>query len=48
MFFLSVGMMLDPSKVVAYIGPILLITAVTLVGKLFFSSLGVLPLRADA
>ena len=41
-FFLSVGMMLDPSKVVAYIGPILLITAVTLVGKLFFSSLGVL------
>lgn len=41
-FFLSVGMMLDPSKVVAYIGPILLITVVTLVGKLFFSSLGVL------
>ncbi len=41
-FFLSVGMMLDPSKVVSYIGPILLITAVTLVGKLFFSSLGVL------
>lgn len=41
-FFLSVGMMLDPAMVVAYILPILLITLVTLVGKLFFSSLGVL------
>lgn len=41
-FFLSVGMMLDPAMVVEYIVPILIITLVTLVGKLFFSSLGVL------
>ncbi len=41
-FFLSVGMMLDPSMVVEYIVPIIIITIVTLVGKLFFSSLGVL------
>lgn len=41
-FFLSVGMMLDPSMIVKYIVPILIITAVTVVGKLLFSSLGVL------
>lgn len=41
-FFLSVGMMLDPAMVVEYIVPIIIITLVTLVGKLFFSSLGVL------
>ena len=41
-FFLSVGMMLDPAMVVQYIIPIIIITLVTLVGKLFFSSLGVL------
>ena len=41
-FFLSVGMMLDPAMIVNYIVPILIITLVTLVGKLIFSSLGVL------
>lgn len=41
-FFLSVGMMLDPAMIVKYIAPILIITLVTLVGKLIFSSLGVL------
>lgn len=41
-FFLSVGMMLDPAMIVKYIVPILIITLVTLVGKLIFSSLGVL------
>ncbi len=41
-FFLSVGMMLDPAMVAAYIVPILIITVVTIIGKLFFSSLGVL------
>ena len=41
-FFISVGMMLDPAMVVKYILPILLITVVTIVGKLFFSSFGVL------
>ncbi len=41
-FFLSVGMMLDLAVVEEYIVPILIITLVMLVGKLFFSSLGVL------
>lgn len=41
-FFISVGMMLDPGAVVEYIVPILVLTVVTLVGKLLFSSLGVL------
>ena len=41
-FFLSVGMMLDPSMIVKYIVPILIITLVTIVGKLVISSLGVL------
>lgn len=41
-FFLSVGMMLDPATVKRYIVPILIITLVTIVGKLIFSSLGVL------
>ena len=48
-FFLSVGMMIDPKMIVTYIVPILIITVVTLVGKLTISSLGVLlsgqPLR---
>ena len=39
-FFLSVGMMLDPAMVARYIIPILILTLVTLFGKLFFSSLG--------
>ena len=41
-FFLSVGMMLDPAMIVQYIVPILILTAVTIVGKLTISSLGVL------
>ena len=41
-FFLSVGMMLDPAMVVKYIGPILIISCVTIAGKLLFSSLGVI------
>ena len=41
-FFISVGMMLDPAMVGKYFVPILIITAVTIVGKLFCSSLGVL------
>ena len=36
-FFISVGMMLDPSMVVKYIVPILILSLVTIVGKLFFS-----------
>ena len=41
-FFLSVGMMVNPAVLGQYIGPILLITVVTLIGKLFFSSAGML------
>ena len=41
-FFLSVGMMLDPAMVVKYIVPILIITLVTIVGKLVISGLGVI------
>ncbi len=41
-FFLSVGMMLEPAMVAAYIVPILIITAVTIVGKIVFSGMGVL------
>ena len=41
-FFLSVGMMLDPAMIVTYIVPILIVTVVTIFGKLIISSLGVL------
>lgn len=41
-FFLSVGMMIDPAMLVTYWLPILIITIVTIVGKLTISSLGVL------
>ena len=41
-FFISVGMMLNPGAVVEYAVPILILTLVTIVGKLIFSSLGVL------
>ena len=41
-FFLSVGMMLDPAMIVRYIVPILIVTVVTVVGKLVISGLGVL------
>lgn len=41
-FFLSVGMMVDPSMLVKYAVPIVLLSLVTIVGKTFFSSLGML------
>ena len=41
-FFLSVGMLIDPSMILKYIVPILILTAVTIVGKLIISSTGVL------
>ena len=41
-FFISVGMMVDPAMIAQHIGPILLLSAVTIVGKLTISSLGVL------
>lgn len=41
-FFLSVGMMVNPETLVEYTVPIVVITLVTIVGKLIFSSLGML------
>ncbi|MDV0445902.1 Glutathione-regulated potassium-efflux system protein KefB [Methanimicrococcus sp. At1] len=41
-FFVSVGMMLDPQVLVDYAGPIVIITLATILGKAFFSSFGVL------
>ncbi|MCI8608812.1 MAG: sodium:proton antiporter [Firmicutes bacterium] len=41
-FFLSVGMMVDPEMIVKYAVPIAVITVVTIVGKLIFSALGML------
>lgn len=41
-FFISVGMLVDPAMLVQYVGPILLITLVTIVGKLIFSTGGML------
>jgi CPA2 family monovalent cation:H+ antiporter-2 len=39
-FFVSVGMLIEPMKMVEYIGPILLLTFVTIVVKSFFTSTG--------
>ena len=41
-FFVSVGMMVDPAMIVQHIGPILAITATVLFGQLFFATAGVL------
>lgn len=41
-FFISVGMLVNPALIVQYAGPIVLITIVTIIGKSFFSALGVL------
>ncbi len=41
-FFVAVGMMIDPKLLVEYIGPILLITVVTILGQMTFATLGIL------
>jgi len=41
-FFVSVGMMVNPATLVEYWFPILILTLVTIIGKAFFSSFGVL------
>lgn len=41
-FFVSVGMMIDPSLLVSYWGPILILVALVIVGQVFFGSVGVL------
>ena len=41
-FFISVGMMIEPAMLAEHWLPIVILTLVTLIGKLFFSTLGVL------
>ncbi len=41
-FFVSVGMMIDPAAMVEYVWPILAVTLLTLFGKLFSTTLGAL------
>lgn len=41
-FFVSVGMMIDPGILVEYAIPILILTVVVLIGRVIFASLGVL------
>lgn len=41
-FFVSVGMLIEPDLLVEYLGPILIITAVTIVGQMTFATLGIL------
>ncbi|MFR8836885.1 cation:proton antiporter [Bacteroides nordii] len=41
-FFVSVGMLVNPAVLVEYACPVIIITLVTIVGKAIFSSLGVL------
>jgi len=46
-FFVSVGMMIAPSIIVEYAIPILILTAVVLVGRVIFATLGVLASGQD-
>lgn len=41
-FFVAVGMMIDPKLLIEYIGPILLITVVTILGQMTFATIGIL------
>ncbi|MDO4745707.1 MAG: cation:proton antiporter [Bacillota bacterium] len=41
-FFVSVGMLIEPDLLVEYIGPIIIITLVTIVGQMLFSTAGIL------
>ena len=39
-FFISVGMMVDPTMIITYITPILVITFIVFIGKIIFSCFG--------
>lgn len=41
-FFVSVGMLIKPDLLIEYIGPIVIITIVTIVGQMTFATLGIL------
>ena len=46
-FFVSVGMMVDPALIIKYALPIAVLTAALIIGKTIFSSLGVLLAGKD-
>lgn len=50
-FFVSVGMLIDPAMLLRYAGPVALITVVTIVGKVFSTTVGALvsgqPLKSS-
>lgn len=50
-FFVSVGMLIDPQKLVEYAGPVALISAITILGKMLSSASGALlsgqPLKSS-
>ena len=46
-FFVSVGMMVDPALIIKYVLPIAVLTAALIIGKTIFSSLGVLLAGKD-
>ena len=46
-FFVSVGMMVDPALIIKYALPIAVLTAALIIGKIIFSSLGVLLAGKD-
>lgn len=41
-FFVSVGMLIEPELLIQYLGPILIITVVTILGQMTFATLGIL------
>lgn len=41
-FFISVGMMVNPEVIATYIGPILLLSVVVIIGMIFFGTVGML------
>jgi len=41
-FFVSVGMLIDPAMILRYIGPVVIITVITIVGKLLSTTIGAL------
>lgn len=47
-FFVSIGMLINPQLLTEYVGPILIITLVTIVGKLISSTLGAIIAGTDA
>lgn len=47
-FFVSIGMLINPELLTKYVGPIMIITVVTIIGKLISSTLGAIIAGVDA